>query len=155
MTTSINSKPQLTPTQQKVAERFAYRITDHYASLIDWDNENDPLRRLVMPDATELGEQWTDLDPSDESAYTVAKGCQHKYSDTALLLVNHVCSAYCRYCFRKRLFQPGNDETSLDISAGVEYIRQHREISDVLLTGGDPLLMSPRRLRGRSCSSSN
>ena len=77
---------------------------------------------------------------------TVARGCQHKYADTALLLVNEVCGAYCRYCFRKRLFMDDNDETSLDITAGLEYIRSHSEITNVLLTGGDPLIMSTRRI---------
>jgi KamA family protein len=72
---------------------------------------------------------------------------QHKYTDTALLLCNEVCGAYCRYCFRKRLFMDGNDEVSNDVGPGIEYIRTHPEVNNVLLTGGDPLLMSTRRLR--------
>src|SRR5690606_32856344 len=87
------------------------------------------------------------LDASNEAAVTVEKGVQHKYRDTALLLCNEVCGAYCRYCFRKRLFMDGNDEVSIDVSRGIEYIRQHPEINNVLLTGGDPLLMATRRLR--------
>ena len=76
----------------------------------------------------------------------MVRGAQHKYQDTALLLCNEVCSAYCRYCFRKRLFSSENHEASTDVSAGLAYIRQHPEITNVLLTGGDPLLMSTRRI---------
>ena len=77
---------------------------------------------------------------------TVARGVQHKYVDTVLLLCNEVCGAYCRYCFRKRLFMDDNDEVTNDVSAGLAYIAEHPEVSNVLLTGGDPLLMSTRRL---------
>jgi KamA family protein len=71
---------------------------------------------------------------------------EHKYSDTALLLANDACGGYCRFCFRKRLFMEDNDEVVRDISRGLENIRQHPEISNVLLTGGDPLIMSTERL---------
>ncbi len=72
---------------------------------------------------------------------------QHKYADTVLLLCNEVCGAYCRYCFRKRLFMDDNGEVTQDVSAGIAYIREHPEVSNVLLTDGDPLIMSARRLR--------
>jgi len=72
---------------------------------------------------------------------------QHKYPHTVLLLCNEVCGAYCRYCFRKRLFMDGNAETTNDVSAGIRYVAEHPEVTNVLLTGGDPLLMSTRRLR--------
>jgi lysine 2,3-aminomutase len=71
---------------------------------------------------------------------------QHKYPHTVLLLCNEVCGAYCRYCFRKRLFMNDNDEVSLDISEGLEYIRRRPQITNVLLTGGDPLILSTKRL---------
>jgi KamA family protein len=77
---------------------------------------------------------------------TVARGVQHKYPHTVLLLCNEVCGAYCRYCFRKRLFMDDNDEVTLDVSEGLRYIADNPAISNVLLTGGDPLLMSTRRL---------
>ena len=131
---------------QPVADRYAYRINDYYAGLIDWDDPADPLRRLVVPHGDELAEYGA-LDASNEEANTVARGCQHKYVDTALLLCNEVCGAYCRYCFRKRLFMNDNDEATNDVSAGIEYIAAHPEITNVLLTGGDPLLMSTRRLQ--------
>jgi KamA family protein len=74
------------------------------------------------------------------------RGCQHKYTDTALLLVNEVCGAYCRYCFRKRLFMNDNDDATLNYKPGLRYIAEHEEITNLLLTGGDPLIMSTRRL---------
>ncbi len=129
-----------------VAGRYAFRVNDYYAGLIDWSRADDPLRQLVIPRTEEL-DAYGALDASDEEANTVARGVQHKYDDTALLLCNEVCGAYCRYCFRKRLFMNGNDEATNDVSAGLAYIREHPEITNVLLTGGDPLLMSTRRLR--------
>ena len=91
-------------------------------------------------------EEWGRLDASYEQMYTPVPGVEHKYKDTALLLVNDVCGAYCRYCFRKRLFMDGNDEVVRDVSGGLDYIRAHSEISNVLLTGGDPLIMSTSKL---------
>jgi KamA family protein len=71
---------------------------------------------------------------------------EHKYRSTALLLVNDVGGAYCRFCFRKRLFMADNDEVVKDVSEALRYIRRHPEVSNVLLTGGDPLIMSTGRL---------
>ncbi|HEY0730215.1 MAG TPA: radical SAM protein, partial [Pyrinomonadaceae bacterium] len=105
----------------------------------------DPIRRIVMPDVQEM-EEFGEMDASDEHSYTRVKGLEHKYCDTALLLVNKVCGAYCRFCFRKRLFTDGNDEVTNDITDAVEYIQQHPEINNVLLSGGDPLIMSTGKL---------
>jgi lysine 2,3-aminomutase len=128
-----------------VSDRFKFRANDYYLSLIDWDDPKDPIRKIVIPETGEL-ENFGALDASDEeSNYTVA-GCQHKYPDTALLVCNEVCGAYCRFCFRKRLFMDDNDEVVNDVRPGLEYIRRHPEITNVLLTGGDPLLMATRRL---------
>jgi len=131
---------------EQVAKKYAFRANDYYLGLIDWSDPDDPIRQIVIPRVEELDE-WGTLDASNEAAVTVEKGVQHKYRDTALLLCNEVCGAYCRYCFRKRLFMNENDEVSIDVSRGIEYIRQHPEISNVLLTGGDPLLLATRRLR--------
>lgn len=137
--------PDAREVMKKVAERYVFRANDYYLNLIDWSDPNDPIRRLVVPDERELGD-WGALDASNEEAVTVAKGVQHKYPRTVLLLVNEVCGAYCRYCFRKRLFIDGNDETSLDIAEGVAYIRSQPQVTNVLLTGGDPLILSTRRI---------
>ena len=71
---------------------------------------------------------------------------QHKYGDTVLLLCSQVCGGLCRYCFRKRLFLRGNDETSACVDEGIDYIAEHPEVTNVLLTGGDPLMLSTDRL---------
>lgn len=94
---------------------------------------------------TELN-TWGKLDASNESSITVREGVQHKYGTTVLLLLNENCGGFCRYCFRKRLFLEGNEESTYDISTGLEYIRSHPEVNNVLLTGGDPLLLSTPRL---------
>jgi KamA family protein len=130
---------------QPVAEKFAFRTNEYYQSLIDWNDPEDPIRRIVMPDLQEL-DDFGEMDASDEHSYTVRKGLEHKYGDTALLLVNNVCGAYCRFCFRKRLFTDGNDEVTNDITDAVAYIGQHPEINNVLLSGGDPLIMSTGKL---------
>jgi lysine 2,3-aminomutase len=130
---------------QPVAEKFAFRTNEYYQSLIDWNDPDDPIRRIVMPDIQELDE-FGEMDASDEHSYTVRKGLEHKYGDTALLLVNNVCGAYCRFCFRKRLFTDGNDEVTNDITDAVAYIEEHPEINNVLLSGGDPLIMSTGKL---------
>lgn len=147
--TKINQITQLTPDQiEKLAaveEKFAFRMTDYYSRLIDWDDPNDPLRKLVVPDSEELVD-WGKLDASDEAYFTAIPGLEHKYKDTALLLCNDVCGAFCRYCFRKRLFMPENTETVKDVTKALEYIQQHEEINNVILSGGDPLIMSTHKL---------
>jgi KamA family protein len=130
---------------QQVADKYVFRANDYYLGLINWDDPDDPIKQLIIPREEELHD-WGRLDASNEMANTVTRGVQHKYTDTVLLLCNEVCGAYCRYCFRKRLFMDENDEVTNDVSAGLRYIREHREVTNVLLTGGDPLLMSTRRL---------
>lgn len=128
-----------------VSEKYAFRANDYYLGLIDWNDPNDPLRRLVIPHESELT-QWGQLDASKEKAITVRKGVQHKYGTTTLLLVNEVCASFCRYCFRKRLFMNGNDEVTYDINVGIDYIRMHPEVSNILLTGGDPMILKTPKL---------
>jgi KamA family protein len=130
---------------KKVADKYVFRANDYYLGLIDWKDPNDPIRQLIIPRIEELNE-WGKLDASNEAAVTVVRGAQHKYQRTTLLLCNEVCGAYCRYCFRKRLFMDDNDEVTLDVAEGIEYIAKHPEVTNVLLTGGDPLLMSTRKL---------
>ncbi len=141
---SIDKIAQLTDHEKaslkEVTRTYAFRATDYYLSLIDWNDPNDPIRRLVIPHQDELV-AWGELDASKESKVTVRKGVQHKYSSTVLLLVNEVCPAFCRYCFRKRLFMNCSDEVTCDVNPGLEYIRQHPEADNVLLTGGDPLML--------------
>lgn len=130
---------------ERVTKRYAFRASEYYAGLVDWSAEDDPIRRLIVPCESELTD-FGRLDVSDEAANTQMRGLQHKYPDTALLLVTDQCAGLCRYCFRKRLFQPGSREASRDIAPSVRYIREHAEITDVLLTGGDPLTLPTPQL---------
>ncbi len=147
--TKLDQIPQLSEAEkrelQKINDKFVFRTNDYYQSLIDWNDPNDPIRRIIMPDIQELSE-WGELDASNEEKYTKVRGLEHKYTSTALLLVNEVCAAYCRFCFRKRLFMNENDEVTKDISEGLEYIKNNKEVNNVLLTGGDPLIMSTSKL---------
>lgn len=131
---------------KRVTDRFAFRASDYYLSLIDWDDPADPIRRIIVPDLQELDE-WGRLDPSDEKTYTVTPGLEHKYNSTALFLVSNVCEGICRYCFRKRVFIDPRSACLKDISAAVAYVRGHEEITNVLLTGGDPLALVTSKLR--------
>ncbi len=126
---------------------FRFRSNDYYQSLIDWGDPNDPIRKISTPNEGEFLESsnWA-FDASGEESYTQVPGLQHKYKSTALLLVNDVCGGFCRFCFRKRLFIDHGDEVVKDISKGLDYIKNHPEISNVLLTGGDPLVLSTGNL---------
>ncbi|OIJ10505.1 KamA family radical SAM protein [Anaerobacillus alkalilacustris] len=131
---------------KKITEKYVFRVNDYYLSLIDWNNPNDPIRKLVIPNEGELAEygRW---DASDEATNYVVPGCQHKYGTTALLIVSEVCGAYCRYCFRKRLFRNEIKEAMNDVNPGIEYIAENPEINNVLLTGGDSLILGTKKLR--------
>jgi len=131
---------------KRITEKFVFRINDYYLKLIDWNDPNDPIRKLVIPNEGELMEygRW---DASDEDTNYVVPGCQHKYRTTALLIVSEVCGAYCRYCFRKRLFRADVKEAMSDVEPGLRYIAQHPEINNVLLTGGDSLMLATPKLR--------
>jgi lysine 2,3-aminomutase len=130
---------------EEVLKHFSFRTNDYYLSLINWNDPADPIRRIIIPDVCEL-QSWGDIDPSDEAANYVAPGCQHKYPWTVIILVNEVCGGYCRFCFRKRIFSEESDEFSRDISGALEYVRSNKQITNVLLTGGDPLVLSTRKL---------
>ncbi|WP_018921546.1 KamA family radical SAM protein [Salsuginibacillus kocurii] len=131
---------------KQITEKFVFRVNEYYLSLIDWNDPNDPIKNLVIPNEGELSEygRW---DASDEDTNYVVPGCQHKYETTALLICSEVCGAYCRYCFRKRLFRNDVKEAMSDVDPGIEYIRNHPEINNVLLTGGDPLILATKKLR--------
>lgn len=88
---------------KSVEEKFAFRSNEYYLSLIDWEDPDDPIKKIIIPSIDEL-EKWGRLDASAEVDYTVAPGLQHKYDQTALLLVSDQCAGFCRFCFRKRLF---------------------------------------------------
>ncbi len=131
---------------KQVEEKFPFRANEYYLDLIDWSDPDDPIRKIIIPQTEELDE-WGSLDPSNESRYTVVHGLEHKYRDTAVILTTEFCGSYCRFCFRKRLFMHlKHDEIARDITPDLDYIEEHKEITNVLLTGGDPLALSTRNL---------
>ncbi|MEJ6949768.1 KamA family radical SAM protein [Natronospora cellulosivora (SeqCode)] len=130
---------------KNVTDKYSFRANNYYMSLIDWNDSNDPIKRIIMPNLGEL-DNWGALDPSNESKYTVMQGVEHKYDSTILLLVSNVCAGICRYCFRKRIFKNGHREKLEDLDSALNYIREHEEITNVLLTGGDSLMISTNRL---------
>jgi len=132
-----------------VVERYPFFCSSYYLRLINFNDPADPLRRVVIPEEGEL-EPWGWVDPSHEANYTVMEGVQHKYDSTVLVLVSDRCAALCRYCFRKRLFLKGQErrpERLQDLAELVRYLRQHPEVTNVLFSGGDALMLSTPRLQ--------
>lgn len=147
--TSIDKVRQLSKAEREeirpILDKFDFRTNEYYLNLIQWDDPEDPIRKIIIPNPGELLE-YGNWDASDEAANYVVPGCQHKYSTTALLLVSEVCGGYCRFCFRKRLFKKEMEETNPNPLPGIQYINEHQEINNVLLTGGDSLMLSTSRL---------
>lgn len=129
-------------------EKFAVAITPHFAELIDPDDSNCPIRRQVVPREEELLVGPGDMtDPCGEDHDEVVPGLVHRYPDRVLLLALDTCAAYCRYCTRSRLVNQGElDPLPRRLDAVIAYLEAHTEVRDVLLSGGDPLLMSEDRL---------
>ncbi len=129
-----------------VMDKFEFRSNDYYLSLIDWNDPNDPIKRIIIPCQEEL-DQWGRVDASNEKKYSIMPGLQHKYRSTAVFLASDACGGFCRYCFRKRLFiYPEQKEFLTDLDQALEYVRDHKEINNVLLTGGDGLMLSTGKL---------
>jgi len=133
----------------KVAARYAVAVTPDVAALIDPDDPQDPIARQYIPSAEELVVQPNEKpDPIGDDAHSPVSGIVHRYPDRVLFKLVHVCAVYCRFCFRREMIGPGK-ATALTQGAydnALAYIRAHSEIWEVILTGGDPLMLSPRRL---------
>ncbi|MCL1912930.1 MAG: KamA family radical SAM protein [Eubacteriaceae bacterium] len=129
-------------------ERFRMAMTPYYASLIDPDDPNDPIRAQAVPSVNETQPfPWDMADPLNEDIASPVKNMVHRYSDRALFLVTQCCSMYCRHCTRRRLVGEEDDPISdEEINESIEYIRKKPEIRDVLVSGGDPLTLSDDRL---------
>lgn len=128
--------------------RLAVRITPHFLSLIDPADPADPLRLQVIPRPEELVSHPEELaDPCGEEKDEKTPGLVHRYPDRVLLLVTDRCATYCRYCTRARLVSGARGRRlHPDFGAALAYLRQHTEVRDVLLSGGDPLLLPDARL---------
>jgi lysine 2,3-aminomutase len=137
------------PDLEKVAARYAVAVTADIAALIDPDDSDDPIARQFIPSAAELVAQpGENADPIGDHAHSPVAGIVHRYPDRVLFKLVHVCAVYCRFCFRREMVGPGK-ATALSPAAydgAIGYIRAHPEIWEVVLTGGDPLMLSPRRL---------
>ncbi len=123
-----------------VVARHPMSVTRYYLSLIDWDDPADPIRKMAVPSRGEFSPLGL-YDTSGERENTKLPGLQHKYPSTALILTTNRCATYCRFCFRKRLVGLSSSEILTRLSDAVEYVREHQEISNVLLSGGDPLVL--------------
>src|ERR1700704_4883677 len=137
------------PDLEKVAARYAVAVTPDLAALIDPSDPDDPIARQFIPSAQELAAQpGESADPIGDHTHSPVAGIVHRYPDRVLFKLVHVCAVYCRFCFRREMVGPGK-ATALSsdaYSGALDYIRTHGEIWEVILTGGDPLMLSPRRL---------
>lgn len=128
-----------------VSARYPVRVTDYYAGLIR--RPEDAIWKQCMPDARELEDDSQCPDPLDESALSPVPGLIHRYPDRVVLLVSNVCAVYCRFCMRKRLVGSGDAPMGSDeLQAALDYIAAHPAVHDVILSGGDPLMLDDRSL---------
>jgi lysine 2,3-aminomutase len=135
---------------EQVVARYAVAITPEVAESIDVGAPHDPIARQYVPDPAELastpGER---LDPIGDDAHSPVEGVVHRYPDRVLLKLVHICAVYCRFCFRRAMVGPGGRRAlpPAALQRALDYVRQHPEIWEVILTGGDPLILSARRLQ--------
>jgi lysine 2,3-aminomutase len=134
---------------KEVAARYAVAITPAMADLIDPADPNDPITRQFVPDVRELETTHDERgDPIGDGAHSPVEGIVHRYPDRVLLKIVNACAVYCRFCFRREMIGPGRgglSPTALD--AALDYIRNQPQIWEVILSGGDPLILSARRLK--------
>jgi lysine 2,3-aminomutase len=134
---------------ERVAARYAIAVTPEIVGLIDTENPDDPIARQFIPSPLELeSAPGENADPISDDAHSPVAGIVHRYPDRVLFKLVHVCAVYCRFCFRREMVGPGK-ATALSDTAyrdALGYIRSHPEIWEVILTGGDPLMLSSRRL---------
>jgi len=129
---------------RKVARHFKTLITPYYAGLIK--TKGDPLYRQVVPDPAELAVNSGVADPLAEDHDSPVPSVVHRYPDRLLFLVSHSCASYCRFCTRKRKVGDASKIHPRYIEEGLAYIRAHEEVRDVIVSGGDPLMLSDARL---------
>jgi lysine 2,3-aminomutase len=137
------------PDLEKVAARYAVAVTPDIAALIDPNDPDDPIARQFIPSAEELvTEASENADPIGDHAHSPVAGIVHRYPDRVLFKLVHVCAVYCRFCFRREMVGPGKAGvlSQAAYQGALDYIRAHPEVWEVILTGGDPLMLSPRRL---------
>lgn len=135
----------------EVAARYAVAVTPTMADLIHRADPADPIARQFIPDARELDTRPEELaDPIGDEAHSPVPGIVHRYPDRVLLKATHACPVYCRFCFRREMVGPGGEQalTGALLDAAIDYICAHDAIREVIVTGGDPLVLAPRRIAG-------
>lgn len=133
----------------RVTERYAAAITPAMAALMDLADTADPIARQFLPDGQELDHHPSELpDPIGDHAKSPVKGIVHRYPDRVLLKVASACPVYCRFCFRREMIGPafGDPLSAAELAAALDYIGRCPAIWEVILTGGDPFILSPRRI---------
>ncbi len=135
---------------EPVAARYAVAVTPAMAALIDPADPDDPIARQFIPDRAELAAQPQErADPIGDDAFSPVEGIVHRYPDRVLLKLVYTCPVYCRFCFRREMVGPNGRPglTARQREAAYAYIRARPQIFEVILTGGDPLVLPPSRLR--------
>lgn len=128
----------------RVVQVFSMKITPYYLSLIK--NVNDPIYKQVVPSPCELEDHGLYTDPLEEERDSPVHNIVHRYPDRCLFLISAECASYCRFCTRKRKVGDSSKINRAYIDEGIAYIRSHSKIRDVILSGGDPLMLSDQRL---------
>lgn len=133
----------------EVGSRYAVAITPLMTDLIDRTDPHDPIARQFVPDIRELETRPEELaDPIGDEAHSPVPGIVHRYPDRVLLKATHACPVYCRFCFRREMVGPGGEQAlaGSKLAAALDYIRANPAIHEVIITGGDPLVLAPRRI---------
>ena len=144
------ARPDRLQALEAVAARYAVAVTPAMAELIDAADPGDPIARQFVPDPAELvSAPGEDPDPIGDFAHSPVEGIIHRYPDRVLLKPTHLCAVYCRFCFRREMVGPEGLEplSPAALDAALAYIASRPEVWEVIVTGGDPLVLSPRRLR--------
>jgi len=133
---------------REVTQRYDYRLTPYLQSLLRGRPPQDPLVRQFLPDDRELHAlPHESADPIGDIPFSPVKGIVHRYPDRVLLKVAHACPVYCRFCFRREMVgSHGEPLQGTALDGAIDYVRSHPAVWEVILTGGDPMALSPRRL---------
>jgi lysine 2,3-aminomutase len=136
------------PGLPEVTRRYDYRLTPYLQALLYGRPAHDPLVRQFLPDSRELHALPHErADPIGDVPFSPVKGIVHRYPDRVLLKVAHACPVYCRFCFRREMVGSHGEPLLGDaLDGAIDYVRSHPAVWEVILTGGDPLSLSPRRL---------
>lgn len=141
---------EITGDMEKIEAVYPVLLNEYYLSLIDWENfHTDPIARQSFPDALELADETSSFDPLSEEEQMPVPRLIHRFKDRVVILANSHCAMRCRFCFRKREWANGAELPPIsdaEIAAITEYLHAHPEVREILLSGGDPVMLSEKRL---------